>query len=64
MIKLTALLSPSGDATRMDPLISAGIGLLGAGSIHRDKAQRHLVTGASVCITAAHGVGAASGSSS
>lgn len=58
---LTALLSLSGDAGRMGASISTGIGFLGAGTIHQDKAQRHLVTAASVWISAALGVAAASG---
>lgn len=58
---LTALLSASGNASRMGAAVSTGIGFLGAGAIHQDSSQRHLVTAASVWIAAALGVAAASG---
>lgn len=62
---LTALLSFSGDSSRVGAAISTGIGFLGAGAINqnatRSASQRQLVTAASIWIAAALGVAAASG---
>lgn len=60
---LTSLLSLTGDGARMGAAVCTGVGFLGAGVIHREggRSRRHLVTAASVWISAALGVAAAAG---